>query len=186
VTSQNSITCNHETSISAAFQDKQEACKNTQLTQYNMVVECCLQLPTWPSQFFMADCVGQSCFIPCILLQATVQNLGREQNPAKNVNEYLQISTENWSLCIYSIKSTTVHEFTKVLVHKQPSLLQNLAEQYLRHCLRFLAPALMLFPLALATTSRVWSRRSYIYKIADWRSDNTLQASILSIAQKQS
>jgi hypothetical protein len=33
--------------------------------------------------------------------------------------------------------------------------------------LRFLAPALMLFPLALATTSRVLSGRSYIYKIAD-------------------
>jgi hypothetical protein len=71
-------------------------------------------------------------------------------------------------------------------VHKQPSLLQNLAEWYLQHCLRFLAPALMLFPLALATTSRVWCGRSYIYKIADWRSDNTLQASILSVAQKQS
>jgi len=98
----------------------------------------------------------------------------------------VQRHPDNWLLCLYSIQSTTVHEFTKVLVHKQPSLPQNLAEWYLQHCLRFLAAALMLFPLALATTSRVWSGRSYIYKIANWRSDNTLQASILSVAQKQS
>jgi len=154
-----------------------------------MVVECCLQLPTWPPRFSMADCVEQSCFIPSILLSSNCTESGKRAKPCKEC-EWLpsdqdrDIQTIDY--CAHTVYRAPPFMNLLRLVHKQPSLLQNLAEWYLQHCLRFLAPALMLFPLALATTSRVWSGRSYIYKIADWRSDWTLQASILSVAQKQS
>jgi hypothetical protein len=154
---------------------------------------CCVLLATsnLTTSVFYGWLCGAKLFHTMHLTSSNCTESGKRAKPLQRMwilttFRSVQRHPDNWLLCIYSIQSTTVHEFTKVLVHKQPSLLQNLPERYLQHFLRFLAPALMFFPLALATTSRVWSGRSYIYKIADWRSDNTLQASIPSVAQKQS
>jgi hypothetical protein len=133
---------------------------------------------------------GAKLFHTMHLTSSNCTESGKRANPCKECewlpsDQYRDIQTIDY--CAYTVYR--VPPFTNLLRSWSISNLpcrriwQN---GYLQHCLRFLAAALMLFPLALATTSRVWSGRSYIYKIANWRSDNTLQASILSVAQKQS